>query len=134
MTARHSEAGGGGAGEDCCDGFILHRNCGRQPVAENDEQTLRAVLLSMFATGAVYHRLALASPVPVLSVIVPQTYSFLFCSPSPPRFVSAMPPCSATLRGGRGSRGGGGGGFKNGLYQSPEVVVVLDVVLDKLDA
>jgi hypothetical protein len=43
------EAGGGGAGEDCCEGFILHRKCGRQPAAENDEQTLPAVLLSMFA-------------------------------------------------------------------------------------
>ena len=59
------EAGGGGAGEDCCEGFILHRKCGRQPAAENDEQTLRAVLLSMFATGAVYHRLALASRIPL---------------------------------------------------------------------
>ena len=49
IAARHSEAGGGGAGEDCCDSFILHRNRGRQPAAENDEQTLAAVLLSMFA-------------------------------------------------------------------------------------
>ena len=45
IAARHSEAGGGGAGEDCCDSFILHRNRGRQPAAENDEQTLAAVLL-----------------------------------------------------------------------------------------
>ena len=61
-VVRHSEAGGGGAGEDCCDSFILHRNRGRQPAAENDEQTLAAVLLSMFARRClsmsiyVYHR------------------------------------------------------------------------------